>query len=248
MSFCSSSSTADFQQNSCQALQQIISITLLNLSGGVLGYSGSCSDAVHGKPYCASITGIGMHLTRVRTAISVDIVFEQRVQGANIVMKKTLFTSLALLVSLGVTATVLETPVKADAVTEMLAQAEAEPTCVDLQEVTTGQTQIRRQIKPGFLGPGNIHTDFSVPSTENFEFFEVVFVPENDANYQVDINFRYSDGTEANVFSGSGNAQRGETYSQRLISPTGQAPFLINTSVAGENNIAYSVTVKGCVN
>jgi hypothetical protein len=165
-------------------------------------------------------------------------------------MKKRALIGLALLGSLGVSATALGTPVKANASPEMLAQAEAEaePTCVDLQEVTTGQTQIRRQIKPGFLGPGNIHTDFSVSSAENFEFFEVVFVPENDANYQVDINFRYPDGTEANVFSGSGNAQRGETYSQRLISPTGQAPFLINTSVAGENNIAYSVTVKGCVN
>jgi hypothetical protein len=125
-------------------------------------------------------------------------------------MKKRFLIGLAVLGSLGASATVLGTPVKANAGAEMLAQAEQAATCVELQEVTTGQTQIRRQIKPGFLGPGNIHTDFSVSSTENFEFFEVVFVPENDANYQVDINFRYPDGTEANVFSGSGNAQRGE--------------------------------------
>jgi hypothetical protein len=162
-------------------------------------------------------------------------------------MKKAYLAGLVLLGSLGVSATLLETQVKADAGPELLAQAGPEATCVDLQEVTTGQTQIRKQIRPGFLGPGNINVDFSVPSTEEFEFYEVTFIPENDANYRVDVNFRYPDGSQSNVWSGSGDAQRDQTYSRRFNSPTGEQPFLINTSVAGERNIAYTIGISACV-
>ena len=162
-------------------------------------------------------------------------------------MKKKYLVGLVLLGSLGASATLLGTHVKADTVPELLAQAEPEPTCVDLQEVTTGQTQIRKQIRPGFLGPGNINVDFSVPSTQEFEFYEVTFMPENDANYRVAINFRYPDGSQSNVWSGSGDAQGGETYSRQFRSPTGEQPFLINTSVAGERNIAYTISVSACV-
>jgi hypothetical protein len=163
-------------------------------------------------------------------------------------MKKGLLVGLVLLGSLGASTTVLGTTVKADNMPEILAQAEQESTCVDLQEVTTGQTQIRKQIRPGFLGPGNINVDFSVPPTETFDFYEVTFIPENDANYRVDVNFRYSDGSQSNVWSGSGDAQREETYSRRFSSPTSEQPFLINTSVAGERNIAYTIGVSACQN
>jgi hypothetical protein len=97
------------------------------------------------------------------------------------------------------------------------------------------------------LGPGNINVDFSVPSTQEFEFYEVTFIPENEANYRVAINFRYPDGSQSNVWSGSGDAQQGETYSRQFSSPTGEQPFLINTSVAGERNIAYTISVSACV-
>lgn len=163
-------------------------------------------------------------------------------------MKKGNWIGLALLGSLGVSATVLGTAVKANNMPELLTQASPGPTCVDLQEVTTGQTQIRKQIRPGFLGPGNINVDFTVPSTEDFAFYEVTFVPENDANYRVDVNFRYPDGSQSNVWSGSGSAQRGETYTRQFRSPTGEQPFLINTSVVGERNIAYTVGVSACQN
>ncbi|NEQ44267.1 MAG: hypothetical protein F6K00_12210 [Leptolyngbya sp. SIOISBB] len=104
-------------------------------------------------------------------------------------MTKTYLVSLALVGSLSAFL-----PAKA------IAQSPQGSNCVNLQEVTTGRTQIRKQIKIGFLGPGNIHTDFSVPSNNSLNYFEVSFVPENDANYDVDVNFRYADGAQATVF------------------------------------------------
>ena len=129
-----------------------------------------------------------------------------------------------------------------------IAQSPQGSGCVNLQEVTTGQTTIRKQIKIGFLGPGNIHTDFSVPSNNNLTYFEVRFIPENDARYDVDINFRYADGAQANVFSADGDVMTNQMYARWFVSPTGATPFLINTSVSGENNTAYTVSVRGCAN
>ena len=150
-------------------------------------------------------------------------------------MKRVYLLGLALAGSLG---TFL--PFKA------IAQTAQGSNCVNLQEVTTGQTQIRKQIKIGFLGPGNIHTDFSVPSNNNLNYFEVSFVPENDANYDVDVNFRYADGAQATVFSSGGDVITNQVYARWFVSPTGETPFLINTSVSGQNNTAYSISIRGC--
>jgi hypothetical protein len=46
--------------------------------------------------------------------------------------------------------------------------------------------------------------------------------------------------------SQGGNATANQTYTRRFISPTGETPFLVNTSVSGERNIAYTIAVQGC--
>jgi hypothetical protein len=127
-----------------------------------------------------------------------------------------------------------------------IAQSAQGTNCVNLQEVTSGATQIRKQIKVGFFGPGNIHTDFSVPPNSNLSYFEVSFIPENDARYDAEINFRYNTGAQATVFSSSGDVTSNLVYSRWFVSPTGELPFLINTSVSGENNTAYTISVRGC--
>jgi hypothetical protein len=162
--------------------------------------------------------------------------------------QKTYLIGLALLGSLVTLAMQPVHGVSANPSPQILAQSQNSGTCTDLLEVTTGQTQIRKQIRFSLLGPGNIHVDFAVPPAGRIDYYEVQFIPENDAVYQVDINFRYPDGSQANVFSARGEAVRNQTYSRQFVSPTGERPFLINSSIGGDNNTAYTVGVRGCRN
>jgi hypothetical protein len=163
-------------------------------------------------------------------------------------MKKRYLLGLALLASFGAITGMLATDVKANVPTQVISQASTNATCTDLLEVTTGQAEIRKVIRFSLFGPGNIHVDFAVPPTGTIHYYEVTFVPENNATYNLDVNFRYPDGSQANVFSASAAVENGRTYSRQFVSPTGERPFLINTSVAGENNIAYTISVRGCRN
>lgn len=163
-------------------------------------------------------------------------------------IKKSYLIGLALLGSLGAMATIPVADVSANVSPQLIAQTPQEGTCTDLLEVTTGQAQIRKQIRLSFLGPGNIHVDFAVPPTGSIDYYEVQFTPENDATYRVEVNFRYPDGSQANVFSASGAVVRNQVYSRRFVSPTGERPFLINTSISGDNNTAYTVSARGCQN
>jgi hypothetical protein len=160
-------------------------------------------------------------------------------------MKKSYLLGLALIGSLGALMGGGGHEVKAGTPPHNVAQAKSS-SCVALQEVTSGQTQIRKLIKIGFFGPGNINTDFSVPSTETFDFYVVKFTPENDANYRASINFRYADGSEATGWSDSGDVTRDQLYTRRVISPIEEQPFLVNISVSGQNNTAYTVAVEAC--
>lgn len=161
-------------------------------------------------------------------------------------MKNHHLVGLALIGSLGVFSGALGTNVKADTPARVISQSDQSEICTDLLEVTTGQAQIRRVIKFSPFGPGNIHLDFAVPPNGTIDYYEVTFTPENNATYQVQVNFRYPDGSQATVFSTSAMVVKNETYSRRFVSPTGERPFLINTSVGGENNIAYNIGVRGC--
>ncbi|HIK44741.1 MAG TPA: hypothetical protein IGR64_07600 [Leptolyngbyaceae cyanobacterium M65_K2018_010] len=163
-------------------------------------------------------------------------------------MKKRYLLGLVLFASLGSVTGILGADVKADTPAQVVSQANQSNTCTDLLEVTTGQAQIRKVIRFSLFGPGNIHVDFAVPPTGTIDFYEVTFIPENNASYQIQVNFRYPDGLQSTVFSTTATPVANQTYSRRFVSPTGERPFLINTSVAGENNIAYTISVRGCRN
>ncbi len=163
-------------------------------------------------------------------------------------MKTSYLVGLVLIGSLGSLTGLLGADVKADVAPQAITQTSPVEACIDLLEVTTGQSQIRRVIKFSLFGPGNIHLDFAVPPNGRIDYYEVTFVPENNATYTIDVNFRYADGSQANVFSASAAVEKDKTYSRRFVSPTGERPFLINTSVGGENNIAYNISVRGCQN
>lgn len=125
-------------------------------------------------------------------------------------------------------------------------KAIAQEFCIPLQEVTTGQTAIQKQIKNSVLFNNNWNTDFLVPDTQRFTFFVLVLTPDNNATYKGELNFKYSDTSVATVLNTSLELERERTYSRAFASPTGKQPFQINARIGGENNDSYTVSVLGC--
>lgn len=149
----------------------------------------------------------------------------------------------ALLSSLGAGIPNMHLQVQAQ---ELELSEEASDDCTPLKEVSTGQTEIRKQIKNEIFGDGNWNTDFAVPGEENFDFFVAIFTPENDARYQGAIFFKYGDNSTATVLSAERELKRNETYSQILVSPTARQPFQINARIGGQSNTVYRIAFLGC--
>lgn len=150
-------------------------------------------------------------------------------------MKKLYLTGLLLIGSLG-----------ALIPTGLGTRVQAAERCIPLKEVTTGQSVINKQIKVALFGNNNFNTDFAVPAGTNFQFFKVKFVPENDATYAVEVNFKYSNTSSATVFNQKGLVEREKLYERKFISPTNDIPYQVNTNIGGDNNNAYTISVAGC--
>ncbi|NJL45972.1 MAG: hypothetical protein HC922_10215 [Leptolyngbyaceae cyanobacterium SM2_3_12] len=119
-------------------------------------------------------------------------------------------------------------------------------TCVALQEVTTGQTEIRKRIENRVIAQGNWNTDFLVPSDQDFSYFVAIITPENDAAYELIANLRFSDGSSEQALSGRADLTMGETYSIPFQSPTFRQPAVVNTRVGGTNGNFYTISVAAC--
>ncbi|WP_084555007.1 hypothetical protein [[Phormidium ambiguum] IAM M-71] len=113
--------------------------------------------------------------------------------------------------------------------------------CVFLKEVSTGQIQIRKVVRVG-----NENTDFAVPTGIRFTSYVAQFLPENNANYQANLFFKYNDGSNARVFSKTIAGKRFQREVGAFRSPTGRQPFQINFNVSSNRNNAYQVAVMAC--
>lgn len=132
-----------------------------------------------------------------------------------------------------------------------LAQTMTSPTgtgrsCVALQEVTTGQTEIRRRIENRAILGNNWHTDWLVPNQPNFTYFVAMVTPENTAPYWLDVHLRMSHGGSEKVFSDRADAEAGSTFIIPFGSPTGRQPALVNTRLGGLNGNFYTISVAAC--
>lgn len=116
-----------------------------------------------------------------------------------------------------------------------------EKNCVFLKEVTSGQVQIRK-----IAMRGNQNTDFAVPTGVRFTSYIAQLLPENNANYGIDMYFKYNDSSSAKVFSKTISAQRFKRVAGAFRSPTARQPYQINFSVATDENNAYQVAVMAC--
>lgn len=151
----------------------------------------------------------------------------------------------------------LSTQVAASTAAQSIAQRTAptppqrgreEPTdfCVALQEVSTGNTEIRKRIENRVIAQGNWNTDFLVPANQQLSYFVAVITPENDGSYEFTANMRHADGTVETPFTIRSGLTRMQTYSVPFQSATGRQPTLINARVGGTNGNVYTISIAGC--
>ena len=119
-------------------------------------------------------------------------------------------------------------------------------TCVPLQEVTSGQNEIRKRIENRSILGNNWHTDFVVPNDTNFSYFVALVTPENNGPYWMDVHLRQSHGGSEKVFSERADLQAGTTVSIPFESPTGRQPAVINARLGGVNGNFYTISVAAC--
>gem|GEM_PF-622832 len=113
--------------------------------------------------------------------------------------------------------------------------------CTALEEISTGQTVIRKEARMG-----NENVDFSVPAGRVFKSYRALMRPENNANYTATVNLKYNDGTSSKAFSRKISMVRMKVYKLPFRTPTANQPFQINLNVGTDRNNAYSVAVLGC--
>jgi hypothetical protein len=133
----------------------------------------------------------------------------------------------------------------------VMAQTTPSPTgsgasCVALQEVTTGQSEIRKRIENRAFAGNNWHTDWLVPNQPTFSYFVAIVTPENTAPYWLDVHLRLSQGGSEKVFSESADAVAGSTFIIPFASPTGRQPAVVNTRLGGLNGNFYTISVAAC--
>lgn len=164
------------------------------------------------------------------------------------IQKKQLL-SLGFIASLVVPLTVASIEARANSIPQIVAQSESEEpadSCVALQEISTGETEIRKRIENRVIAQGNWNTDFLVPSDQEFSYFTAIVTPENNGTFQITPNLRISNGATESAFTIRTSMVAGETYSFPFQSPTNRQPAVINMRVGGVNGHVYTLAVLAC--
>jgi hypothetical protein len=171
-------------------------------------------------------------------------------------IKKLHALSIVLVVGLAIPVALFNGETKANPAASPLAQAEPTPSpmesaepidsCIALQEVTTGETEIRKRIENRVIARGNWNTDFLVPSGQEISYFVAILTPEHDAPYHFTPSLRTSSGATESPFSIRSDLTRGETYSIPFQSVNGVQTAIVNARVGGVNGNFYTISVVGC--
>jgi len=125
--------------------------------------------------------------------------------------------------------------------------AVAAGSCVALQVVDGGgSTLVQKQIKKGAFGPGNLNTDFAVPTGIRFDYYVLEFLPENNEHYDGSVTMKNPDGSSSTIYSGGGNLTRGKTYYRPFRPATLIQPYQLNLWVGSGENNAYQARMWAC--
>jgi hypothetical protein len=153
----------------------------------------------------------------------------------------------ATTVAMAVASGAIASQVQATPAPELLAQTgDAPSTCIPLQEVTTGQNEIRKRIENRSILGNNWHTDFIVPNDTEFSYFVALVTPENTGAYWMDVHLRMPQGGSEKVLSERADLQAGSTISIPFESPTGRQPAVVNARLGGVNGNFYTIAVAAC--
>jgi hypothetical protein len=124
-------------------------------------------------------------------------------------------------------------------------------TCTALNVIGGTGTEVKKTVSPmgTLVSNNNWNTDFAIPSGSTFNRYVATIVPENNANYDVKLNLKYSDNS-------TGGAYRKDNVAVKVGQPlrivgtprANSDPFQVNVFVGGISAIGntYTVSVLGC--
>ncbi len=124
-------------------------------------------------------------------------------------------------------------------------------TCTALKVIGGKGYQVKKNVSPisTLVTNNNWNTDFAVPGGRSFNRYIATIIPENNANYDVKLNLKYSDNRVS-------ESERRDNVAVKVHRPlrlegiplsVGE-PFQINVFVGGISAIGntYTVSVAGC--
>lgn len=124
--------------------------------------------------------------------------------------------------------------------------------CYPLNVIGGTGTTVKKTVSPfsTLVTSNNWNTDFSVPSDRSFNSYEATIVPENNANYDVELSLKYRDRSSSRAYKKDNVAVKvGQPLRLMGVPQSPSNPFQVNVFVGGLNAIGntYSVSVEGCI-
>lgn len=124
--------------------------------------------------------------------------------------------------------------------------------CYPLNVIGDTGTIVKKTVSPfsTLVTGNNWNTDFAVPSDLSFNSYEATIVPENNANYDVELNLKYRDRSSVRSYKKDNVAVKvGQPLKLIGIPQSSGNPSQVNVFVGGLNAIGnvYSVSIEGCI-
>jgi hypothetical protein len=124
-------------------------------------------------------------------------------------------------------------------------------TCSALNVIGATGTKVTKTVSPisTLATNNNWNTDFAVPGGRTYNRFVATIVPENNANYDVKMNLKYSDNSSTGSYSKDNVAVRvGQPLRLSGVPRSQGEPFQVNVFIGGISAIGntYTVSVVGC--
>ncbi|PZO38447.1 MAG: hypothetical protein DCF19_16105 [Pseudanabaena frigida] len=132
-----------------------------------------------------------------------------------------------------------------------VSSAQAE-TCTALNVIGATGTSVKKTVSPfsTLVTNNNWNTDFAVPSDRSFNRYVATIIPENNANFDVELNLKYSDNSSSRAYKKDNVAVKVGKPLRLVGSPQPQLdPFQVNVFIGGLNAIGntYTLSVLGCI-
>jgi hypothetical protein len=124
-------------------------------------------------------------------------------------------------------------------------------TCTDLNLIGGTGTKVTKTVSPfsTLVTNNNWNTDFAVPSDRSFNRYLATILPENNANYDIELNLKYNDSSSSSGYKKDNVAVvAGQQLVLSAMPISKRNPFQVNIFVGGLNAIGntYTVSVSGC--